>query len=74
MLNFSNIYEKNLIYFTISKSNGKVDGIRKYKCYDIGDNDFYWLNIPDKINFLVFPENFFLRERYFPRGIDPALD
>jgi len=48
--------KKNLIYFTIHKNNGKVDGVRKFKCYDIGDNDFYWLNIPDKINFLVFPE------------------
>lgn len=38
------------------KHNGKKDGISKYQNYIKGDNDFYWINIPDKNYFYVIPE------------------
>lgn len=32
------------------------NGKRKFKQYDIGDNDFYWLNSDNKRSFFVIPE------------------
>jgi len=42
--------------FFIHKNAGKVDGKRKTQSYNTGDNDFYWLNCPDKKAFFVIPE------------------
>jgi hypothetical protein len=40
---------------TIGKSNhGKVEA------YHVNDNDYYWVNLPDKIHFYVFPKDVFL--------------
>jgi hypothetical protein len=44
------------VIFTLHKSNGKQDGVRKFKIYNECDNDFYWLNFPDKKHFYIFPE------------------
>jgi hypothetical protein len=37
---------------TISKDNIK----KTHTNYELGDNDFYWINLPDKNTFYVFPE------------------
>ena len=38
------------------KNNGS-NNYRKKNCqYDVGDNDFYWLNVDNKKTFFVFPE------------------
>lgn len=42
--------------FCIYKSNGKIDKKRSFCRYDIGDNDFYWLNCEDKKFFIIIPE------------------
>lgn len=41
--------------FSITKS-GKKDGKKAKVPYCKGDNDFYWLNIPDKKTFYLIPE------------------
>jgi hypothetical protein len=46
----------NKHHFDICKNNGQVNGNKKQIQYNIGDNDFYWLNCDDKRNFFVIPE------------------
>ena len=48
---------KSGITFFLHKNAGKKDGKRIYQTYNTGDNDFYWLNFPDKIHFFIIPEN-----------------
>jgi hypothetical protein len=50
--------------FNIFKSNGNIDGCHRYQRYASGDNDFYWLNLPDKKYFFVLPESILLRDGY----------
>jgi len=45
------------VSFSISRRNGNIDKVSQRKAYCIGENDFYWLNFPDKQTFFVFPEN-----------------
>jgi hypothetical protein len=52
------------ICFTIHKNNGTQDGVRKFQQYVLGDNDFYWLNSPDKKLFWVIPENVMLNHGF----------
>jgi hypothetical protein len=48
---------KDGIIFSLHKNGGgKQNGVRKFKPYGEGDNDFYWLNFPNKKNFYIFPE------------------
>lgn len=42
--------------FKLTKSNGRIDKVRKFIPYDIGDNDLYWLHFPDKKHFCLLPE------------------
>ena len=44
--------------------NGKINGKRAQQCYDIGDNDYYWLNADDKQLFYVFPEQILIEKGY----------
>jgi len=53
---FKNKYENGLI-FKLSKSDGKINGVRKFVPYDVGDNDLYWLHFPDKKQFYFLPEH-----------------
>ena len=47
------IYDKeNRYIFNLCKNNGTQNNIQ----YDIGDNDYYWLNCDNKIYFFVIPE------------------
>lgn len=53
----SSVDKENRCHFCIYKNNG---GNNKYKKYNIGDNDFYWLNCEDKKTFFVIPEKILL--------------
>lgn len=64
-INNKNIQEKagfplnNLpkhIKFNVFRKNGK----NKTQAYKKGDNDFYWLNCPDKEHFLIIPEDYII--------------
>jgi hypothetical protein len=56
----SHVKNRKNIYFGIYKKRG-IDNIVPY---DKGDNDFYWLNMPDEKTFYVIPENILLEEGY----------
>ena len=51
---------KNTNVFSMIKSNGS----RCQKNYDIGDNDFYWLNCINKVVFYVIPEHLLIERKY----------
>jgi len=55
--------------FTMFKNNGRIKGKRNLCCYEKGDNDFYWIHIPDKIRFLFIPEHIMI-ERQIVDSID----
>lgn len=46
----------NRYYFQLCKNNGSINGKQNQIQYDIGDNDFYWLNCDNKQTFFVIPE------------------
>lgn len=48
--------EKNKCSFQLCKNHGKIDKKQNQIQYDVGDNDFYWLNCDDKKYFFVIPE------------------
>ena len=48
--------ETKMVMFQLSKNNGANKGKKKICQYDVGDNDFYWLNVDNKKTFFVFPE------------------
>lgn len=50
------ISENNKCIFQLCKNNGRINGKQNQIQYDIGDNDFYWLNCDDKKTFFVLPE------------------
>ncbi len=54
----SNIKDKNRCTFFLFKSNG----CKQKKQYDIGDNDFYWLNNENKKYFVVIPEQILINK------------
>ena len=55
---------KNSNVFCLWKNNGKLNGNREQKCYEIGDNDYYWLNADDKKLFYVIPEQILVDKGY----------
>jgi len=48
--------EDNRHKFCLCKNNGKINDKPNKMQYDIGDNDFYWLNCDNKKTFFVIPE------------------
>jgi hypothetical protein len=48
--------ENNKCIFQLCKNNGRINGKQNQIQYDIGDNDFYWLNCDNKKSFFVIPE------------------
>jgi len=54
--------EDNRYKFCISKNHGKTNGKQHHIQYDIGDNDFYWLNCDNKKTFFVIPENILINK------------
>ena len=57
------------IIFSIHKNNGTVDKVRKFQCYTIGDNDFYWLQFPDKKHFYILPESVLINDGIINNGL-----
>ena len=48
--------ETKIVIFQLCKNNGANKGKKINIQYDVGDNDFYWLNVDNKKTFFVFPE------------------
>jgi len=48
--------ETKMVMFQLCKNNGANKGKKIFCQYDVGDNDFYWLNVDNKKTFFVFPE------------------
>lgn len=59
---------KDIIAFSLHKNNGKKDGIRKFKSYEIGDNDYYWLHFPCGKCFYFVPEDILVKHRFIDVG------
>jgi len=55
---------KNVNVFCLWKNNGKINGKLNPKSYDIGDNDYYWLNADDKQLFYVIPEQILIEKGF----------
>jgi hypothetical protein len=64
---------KNGISFTLNKNNGVINGVRKLKNYDINDNDYYWLNCPNKKHFYVFPQQILIDYKYIGQDKQKGL-
>jgi transposase len=50
----------NAYHFNLVHSDGSANGQKKNKPYDIGDNEFYWLNLAGTKIFYVIPEEHLL--------------
>ena len=50
------ISKENRYIFYLCKNNGVIYNRPNHIQYDIGDNDYYWLNCEDKRYFFVIPE------------------
>jgi len=76
MINNKKIQEKighkknNFVYFLIRKSNGYINKIKKFQKYCEGDNDFYWLNSPDKKTFWFIPEKVLIEHKYISNKLE----
>lgn len=46
----------NKIFFSLCKRNGSINGVSKFKPYGIGENNLYWLHLPNKKHFYLLPE------------------
>ena len=44
--------------------NGRIHGKKIRQTYEIGDNDFYWLNCKNTSNFYVIPESILVEKGY----------
>ena len=62
--------KENRYKFSISKNNGTINGKQNHKQYDIGDNDFYWLNSDNKKTFFVIPEKILIDKGVVGNSID----
>lgn len=62
----------NRYHFCICKndSDKRCSGGQKFKQYDIGDNDFYWLNCDDKKIFFVIPEKILIERGFIGNKLD----
>jgi hypothetical protein len=36
--------------------NNTIDGIRKWRSYQLGENDFYWIHLKNSSQFYIIPE------------------
>ena len=58
--------KENRCIFFLCKNNGSSNKIQ----YDIGDNDFYWLNCDNKKDFFVIPEKFLIDKGFIGNKIE----
>lgn len=47
---------RNSNVIELSVNNGSIDKKRKYKSYQLGDNDFYWVHVKNTSQFYIIPE------------------
>jgi hypothetical protein len=55
---------KKGLYCGISANNGKLDGKRQFRCYRLGENDFYWLHSSIDNRFWIIPERILYEKGY----------
>lgn len=60
----------NRYTFVLCKNNGIINGKRNPIQYNIGDNDFYWLNCDNKQTFFVIPEKILIDKGFIGNKID----
>lgn len=64
--------KKKTISFTLQKNNGSVTTTkktRKFKAYDIDDNDFYWLWLKESDLFYIIPQQILIEQNIIgPNG------
>ena len=56
--------KENRYIFFLCKNNGLINGKQNKIQYDIGDNDFYWLNCDNKKTFFVIPEKILIEKGF----------
>jgi hypothetical protein len=56
--------------FQLCKNKGKLNNKQNQTQYDIGDNDFYWLNCDNKQHFFVIPEKTLIDKGYIGNNIE----
>ena len=72
IINGKNVQEKVIGYRNdrqklscdLSRNGGTVNGVRKMKSYDKGDNDYYWLHSSIDNRFWIIPEEILIKEGY----------
>ena len=62
--------KNNECIFQLCKNNGRKNGKQNQIQYDIGDNDFYWLNCDNKKTFFVVPEKILIDKGVVGNRID----
>jgi hypothetical protein len=62
--------KENRYYFQLCKNNGLINGKQNQIQYDIGDNDFYWLNCDNKQTFFVIPEKKLIEKGFIGNKIE----
>jgi hypothetical protein len=60
----------NSCKFQLCKNNGKLNGKQNQIQYDIGDNDFYWLNCENKTYFFVIPEKILIEKDFIGNKLE----
>ena len=65
---------KNNVLFSFHKNNGIEYGIRKLTSYKKDDADFYWLNIPNKKDFYIIPQDELIARKYIDTAIKKNLN
>lgn len=55
--------KENRYNICLCKNNGFIKSKKNHIQYDIGDNDFYWINCHDKCIFFVIPEFVLINKR-----------
>jgi hypothetical protein len=67
------INDNNKCCFQICKNNGLINGRRNQIQYDIGDNDFYWLNCDNKKTFFVVPESILINKGIIGNNVEKRI-
>lgn len=58
---------RNAYTISLFKNNGTHNGKRCFSCYDIDDNDFYWINIPNFKFFILLPQHILIEKNIIGR-------
>lgn len=59
------VKEKNILVAYLASNNGKKEnGTRKFRSYQLGENDYYWLNSSIDDRFWIIPERVLYEKEY----------